>query len=143
MRSREIKERRIQHGIQKLLQCFRRASRKMPVVVREFKGSKVTIAQPSVRDVQLRSAFNHLSAHAVVALCSGRFLVILESTSPELVVAPDHKEHFICVSAQESSHCLTTGPLLLKLLLAIRTTAIFSCDPAGARHSCRAMLRPR
>ena len=64
----------------------------MPVVVREFKGSKVSEAQPSVWDVQLRVAFKHLSAHAAEALCSGCFLLIVESKSPELAVAPDHKE---------------------------------------------------
>ena len=59
----------------------------MPVVVREFKGSKVSESQPSAWDVELRGAFKHLSAHAVVALCSGCFVLIVESKSPELVVA--------------------------------------------------------
>ena len=100
MRSREMKERRIQHGIQKSPQCFLRAPRKVPIVGIEFKGGKVTIAQPSVREAQLPGGSDHICAHAVVATSSGRFVLIVESTTPDFVVAPDDREHVLCLFSQ-------------------------------------------
>ena len=114
----------------------------MPAVVRGvFKGSKVFEAQPSGWDVQLRRAFKHLSAHAVVALCSECFLLILESKSPQLVVAPNHKEHALGFSAQEQHLLLERVPeTFLQALCDTRSFTAFEVV-AGKMHDSE--LPPR